>query len=638
MALGFGMNEGKHVGEMLSPGAVKGRLAFLQSDFTLLEPEQQRAGGIEQELDRFEEHIDGLAEELATTVSQFEKEGAHPEAELLRTHLYLIKDRMFHQDVCREIRESGLSAEAAIETVLRRMIEVFENSKNDLIADRAADIRDILARLNRRTRRQHREAFEALGERGAVVLAVRELLPSVVLEARNSSVVGFVVEMGTGVSHAVILAKSLGFPVLRVDDLQALQVISNETVFLNATDGTLTVARGQTLTIPGAAQGPAASIVDRGNLPVRLWVNVADPTQVTAELLARVAGVGLYRTEVLFMEQTDDFPSEEQQYETYRLLFGTCRPDRPITIRTADIGGDKMLPYFPLGPQENPFLGVRANRVYREHPEIFITQMRAILRAAADCPSLRIMYPMIGSREDLQFIGQLLTEAIRSLRARHHAYQDDFQQGIMIEVPSAAWNCSELLEVVDFASVGTNDLLQYFFAVGRDDAHVSQSYRTQDPVALRMLKRLADTASYAGKPLSICGEIASDPQLLPLLIGLGFEDLSVDIRFLPQVEEMASRLHAADCRQLTQACLTAKTSREVRMLLNDSGLVRRYRAVCEPRWDQAVDPICGAVVDLAESNLTVTRRGKKIHFCSAECRDEYMRRERQEHVSLARAL
>jgi phosphoenolpyruvate-protein kinase (PTS system EI component)/YHS domain-containing protein len=379
---------------------------------------------------------------------------------------------------------------------------------------------------------------------------------------------------------------------------------------------------------------PAASTADPAGLPVRLWINVADPAQVTPELTGRIAGVGLYRTEVLFMEQTEDFPNEQQQYETYRSLFEVCRPDQPVTVRTADIGGDKTLPYFPLGPQENPFLGVRANRVYREHPEILITQIRAILRAAVGSTGLRIMYPMIASPEDLLFISRLLGEAVRSLRARHQPYQDCFQQGIMIEVPSAAWNVGELLELVDFASVGTNDLMQYFFAVGRDDADISQSLRAQDPVALRMLKRLVDAAAVAGKPLSICGEIASDTQLLPLLIGLGFKDLSVDIRLLPQVQESAARLDVAACRKLARECLKAKSSREVRTLLNDSGLAKRD-GHGQPRRGQAVDPICEAIVDTTDSNPTVTRRGKKLHFCSAACRDEYLRRERHGQAPLA---
>jgi len=625
------MDDGKYVGEMLSPGAAKGRLAFLQSDFTLLGSDQRRAGTVEQELDRFEEHIDGLAEELSKTISTLEAESAHAEAQLVRTHLYLIKDRMFHQDVCREIRDNGLPAETAIETVLRRMITVFESSTNRLMVERAGDIRDIIARLSRRVHHQHRQAFEALGTLGAVVLAVRELLPSVVLEARNSSVVGFVVELGTGVSHASILAKSLGFPVLRIDDLRALQVVCDEEVLIDATDGSLQVAPGPEIAVPRRGHRQASRVVDRDKLPVRLWVNVADPVQITPELLERIAGVGLYRTEVLFMEQTDDFPSEEQQYEVYRSLLEICGPDRPVTIRTVDIGGDKMLPYFPLGHQESSSFSVRANRIYREHPEILITQMRAILRAANGHPGLRMMYPMITSREDLLFIERLLGEAMRSLRTRRSPYQRHFQQGIMIEVPSAAWSCGELLETVDFASVGTNDLLQYFFAVGRDDAQVSQSYRAQDPVALQMLKRLVDAASYAGKPLSICGEIASDPQLLPLLIGLGFKDLSVDVRSLAQVEEIAARLDVGQCQQLAQDCLRANTARDVRALLNEAGLVKRHRAVCEPRWDQVIDPVCETVVDTVDSHLTLTRRGKKVHFCSVQCRDEYIRREQHEY-------
>jgi phosphoenolpyruvate-protein kinase (PTS system EI component)/YHS domain-containing protein len=485
--------------------------------------------------------------------------------------------------------------------------------------------------------RRHHEAFEALGEGEAMVLAVKELLPSVVLEARNSRVVGFVVERGTGLSHGSILAKSLGFPVLRIDDLQALQAATDELVLISATEGSLVVAPGPELIIQIVERRPTAPVVDQVGLPVRLWINVADPAQVTPELVDRIAGVGLYRTEVLFMEQIDDFPSEQQQYITYRSLFETCRPDQIVTVRTADIGGDKTLSYFPLGPQENPSLGVRANRVYREHPEIFITQMRAILRAAADSSGLRIMYPMIGSREDLLFIERLLAEAVRSLRARRQVYRDQFQQGIMIEVPSAAWNARELLDVVDFASVGTNDLLQYFFAVGRDDANNSQSYRTLDPVALRMLKHLVEAASRAGKPLSICGEVASDPQLLPLLIGLGFRDLSVDIRFLAQVEESAAGLDVAACEQLAQDCLKAKTSREVRALLSESGLVKKHRSACPSRWDQAVDPVCGAVVDTAENHLTIARHGRKIHFCSAPCRDEYICRERHGRAPMARA-
>ena len=617
-------------GEMLAPGSAEGRLVFLESDFALLEPWPSRAGGVEYELNRFEEHIDGLAEELTETVAALEAELAHTEAQILQTHLYLIKDRKFHQEVCHEIRENSLPAEAAIESVLRRIITVFEQSQNALMMERAADIRDIITRLGRRVSRQKHRAMEAMDGDYPVILAVRELLPSVVLDARNSRVAGFVVEKGTSLSHAAILAKSLGFPILRIDDLQMLQGLAGEDIFVDTMEAALIVEPAPGMVVPSAPDISVRSEIDRDRLPVSLWINVADPSQVTPALLRTVAGIGLYRTEVLFMEQTDDFPSEEQQYQVYKSLFEMCCDECIVTVRTADIGGDKVLPYFPLGPQENPYLGVRANRIYREHPEILISQMRAILRAGVHASQLRIMYPMIGSQEDLSFVRQLLAEAVRSLQARHNDYQDSFQQGIMIEVPSAAWSCGELLELVDFASVGTNDLLQYFFAVGRDDAHVSPSYRTQDPVALQLLKRLADTAARAGKPLSICGEIASDPQLLPLLIGLGFEHLSVDIHSLPQVEEAAAGLDVDECRELAERCLNAGTARDVRRLLSESGLVSKHRHAGPLHPGEIMDPICHELVDPTEGGLSIIRKGKRIHFCSAQCRDEYYYREKHE--------
>jgi len=624
----------KFNGEMLAPGSAQGRLVFLESDFTLLGPWPSRTGGTEQELNRFEEHIDGLAEELTETIAALEAELAHTEAQILQTHLYLIRDRRFHQDVCYEIRENGLSAEVAIESELRRIMAVFEQSENSLMVERAADIRDIITRLSRRVSRQHRQVIEMLEGEDSVILATRELLPSAVLDARNSSVAGFVVEKGTSLSHAAILAKSLGLPILRIEHLQVLQGLAGEDIFVDTREGSLLVAPRPDEIPHEKFAFSTRRVIDRSRLPVSLWINVAEPSQVTPELLKTVAGIGLYRTEVLFMEQTDDFPTEEQQYEVYRSLFEMCREGCTVTVRTADIGGDKVLPYFPLGPQENPYLGVRANRIYREHPEILITQIRAILRAGVYAPQLRIMYPMIGSREDLSFVRQLLGEALRSLRARGNVYRDNFQEGIMIEVPSAAWSCGELLARVDFASVGTNDLLQYFFAVGRDDAHVTPSYRTQDPVALQLLKRLAEMAAFAGKPLSICGEIASDPQLLPLLVGLGFQHLSVDIHSLPQVEEAAVGLDVEECKRLAARCLNAGSPREVRAILSDSKLVRKHRGVVPTHPGQAVDPICQKAVDPADTGLTITRKGKRIHFCSAQCRDEYYAREEHEHPSL----
>ncbi len=600
----------KFTGETISPGAVKGRLVFFQEDIegSFAAMEEAAVGDVQRQIARFEDHVEFLVNELAEAVSALEQESATEEAEILRTHIYLVKDPKFHQDVRREIIENGRAAETAIEATLHKMIVAFEGSQNELISQRAGDVRDILSRLSRRVNEQSHQAFEALRGTGAIVLAMRELLPSIVLEARHSSVVGFVIERGSGLSHAAILAKSLGFPTIRVDDLAVLEIATDQEVLIDATNGSIIVAPGMQEVVQSLDPASLMDKLDRAALPARLWVNVADPAQVSAALLERVEGVGLYRTEVLFMEQTDDFPSEQQQYEVYKSLFETCQPDRPVTIRTADIGGDKTLPYFSFGSQENPYLSIRALRVYREHPEIFIIQMRAILRAAVNAFGLRIMYPMVASTEDLAFLRKLMAEVIRSLEARGEAYQRNFQQGIMIEVPSAAWNCRELLSEVDFASVGTNDLLQYFFAVNRDDIDAIQGYRAQNPVALQMLKHIVDCAIKAGKPLSICGEIASDPQLVPLLIGLGFRDLSVDVHFVAQIEEIVSGLDVAACERLADECLNAHSSQEVGKLLSKSVVVRKGNGNGgSAARGRAIDPVREVLIDMSESRLTGTR-------------------------------
>jgi phosphotransferase system enzyme I (PtsI) len=607
------MSVSRVIGEMVSPGAAQGRLVFFPDKCDLSGRETEIAGDPQQQIARFEDHIDFLARELAESVTELERESAVDAAEILRTHIYLIQDPKFHEDVRREIIQNRRAAETAIETILRKMIVAFEQSQNEVFLQRAGDVRDILHRLSRRVNQQNHKAFEALKGEDTIVLAACELLPSIVLEARHSSVVGFVVERGSGLSHAAILAKALGFPVIRIDDLRLLEPAGDEEVLIDAADGSVIVAPGAREVVANLDPASSPRGLEDAALPVRLWVNVADPAQVSTALLDTVEGVGLYRTEVLFMEQTEDFPSEQQQYEAYRPLFELCGPDRPVTVRTADIGGDKTLPYFSLGPQENPYLGVRALRVYREHPGIFIVQVRAILRAAAHASGLRIMYPMVAALEDLDFLHRLLAEAVRSLEARGDVYQRQFLQGIMIEVPSAAWNCEELLDAVDFASVGTNDLLQYFFAANRDDADVTQSYRAQDPVALRMLKRIVAAAAGAGKPLSLCGEIASDPQLVPLLVGLGFRDLSVDTHFLSQVRHVVSALDIAACEKLANECLKMRSSQEVARLLSRSMVTRDGDDGRGPEHRPTVGPTRQSTIDIHPRDGAMENDGVCVH-------------------------
>ncbi len=259
---------------------------------------------------------------------------------------------------------------------------------------------------------------------------------------------------------------------------------------------------------------------------IRVWVSIVDPDQLETVDWTGIEGVGLYRSEALFLRYREDFPTEQEQFGVYRRLFGLAG-NRPVVFRTLDLGADKPVEHMRFGPQENPCLGLRAHRLFRFHPEILVTQIRALLRAAHGGHGLRLMYPMIESIEQLRFVRGLVGTAMQSLAEEGLPFQRDFRQGVLIETPSAAWSFARLLEAVDFASVGTNDLVQYLFAVERNAANVADLYQPEHPVMLQVIQTLAEQAAAAGKPLSICGEMAADPAVLPVLVGLGVTDISV---------------------------------------------------------------------------------------------------------------
>jgi phosphoenolpyruvate-protein phosphotransferase len=615
-------------GEALSPGVVKGRLVLFSPD---MRPRRNTsAGGARQEVEQFHARIALLLDRLDRDVRQLRRDGLTAEAEIVETHLLLLRDRTFQQRVEDLIRRNEVAAEVAVEEVLGEMIEQLERSNNAFLAERSADVRGIICGLQEHLDEEESVIFATLRQMHSPVLAVPELLPSLVLEARRNGLGGFVVERGTPLSHAAILAKSFGIPVLRIDRLARLKKADRRPVLVDAVQGRLFVEPTPQEEAMVRAEDREEDKTQLEESSLRTWVNIVDPSQITDELIGSIAGVGLYRTETLFMQAHREFPDEPRQSEVYRRLFQR-KPEMPITFRTLDIGGDKNLPYFSLGPQDNPYLGLRAHRIYRYHPEIFITQVRALLQAARYAGHLRILYPMIETPEELSFVQGLLRQALESLDAQGRDYQHHFEQGIMIEVPSAVWNVERLLARVDFASVGTNDLLQYFFAADRGNANARESYQPMHPTALQMLSRLVQAADRAGKPLSLCGEIASDLHLLPLLTGLGFRDFSVDVHAVTGVRKRLAELDVPSCRLLAQRCLKAETAAEVREILQISDPTRSLsQAEASGAY---VDPICEMVVSPEQTPFMVTHNSETVYFCSNRCRDEYLRRERLGHAA-----
>jgi phosphoenolpyruvate-protein kinase (PTS system EI component)/YHS domain-containing protein len=602
-------------GASLSPGRAIGHLCVAGHGVARLS-QQHSSQQPSREVERFRRHVTHLIEDLQQTVTVMDTKSMSAEAGILRAHMALLQDPEFHQQVHRSIHEAQHAAEEAVERVLDQMAELMASSADSFLAGRAADFHDLAQQLKGRLAGVDRDLHACVGDVDDAIVVLDELLPSVVLKARELGVRGLVVSQGTDMSHGAILAKSFGIPVLRAADLELLRSFQHRCVLLDADGGRLVLdPQDVEIAVEPVAPAPVAK-----TLPAKLWLSIVDGSQLGGIDWTGIEGVGLYRTEVLFMQHLDEFPGEEEQVRAYRQVFEAAG-NRPVVIRTADLGADKRVAGMSFGPEQNPYLGLRAHRIFRFHPEIAVTQLRAILRAAAGDHQLRLMFPMLETLDQWRFMQQLVSQAQGSLRTEGLEYQEDYRQGVLIETPSAVWSFDEFLDVVDFASVGTNDLVQYFFAVDRDTANVADFYQPEHPVMLQVLQSLAARARQFGKPLSICGEIAADPQLVLLLIGLGIEDISVNPSQVPVLRRHLAGLTQDDCRTLAEACLRAKTVDEVRRQL------RRSSAPFDKPMPvgQAIDPVCGMVVRIEDARFTLEREGRRYYFCCAPCMRQFCR-------------
>ncbi len=607
--------------EVLGPGIAEGELVILQPSVEQRHPEAMHSlGDPDFELQRFHEQVRGLTENLREVVGRLEAESLSAEADIVRAHMMMLADRKFHGRIENLIRHTGLAAHSAVAHVAEEMLQIFGTMKDPTLAERAADIKDLAMQLESRLQHQEpQDLAELLAHTRQPVLAMTELLPSIVLQARRLGVRALLVERGTGFSHGAILARAFGMPALRVAGLEALSASAGTTVLVDGQRGQLLIEpdqqdRHERLDV--SIMPAEAKRCHSGGL--RMWVSIVDPLQLEGFDWRYIEGVGLYRTETLFMEHREDFPTEEEQIRVYRQAFDLCG-ERPVTIRTADLGGDKPVSYLSASHEDNPYLGLRAHRVYRFLPELLITQVRAILRAAHGDHNLRIMYPMIESVDQWRFIQRLVGEAVDSLRMEEVPFQQRFEQGVLIETPSILWEYSRLLQEVDFTAVGTNDLVQYMFAVERNNANVADLYQPEHPVVLRVLRTLVRKSRKAGKHISICGEMARNIKLLPLLAGLGLRDLTVGVRSVPTVSEHLCALQASRCHRLARRCLKSESVEQVRAWLGGMPEIASQKI----SKGQATDPVCGMAVRKVGNPYSVMYGGTLYYFCSARCEGKF---------------
>lgn len=516
---------------------------------------------------RAEEELESLAARLA---------GAQPaQAGIFKAQIDILHDVVMREEIEEMVARQLDPPDKALNEVYRRYEKLIAAAKDPLIRERAADLADVRQRLLRIWSGAVKPDLAVLEQ--PVVLAARELFPSDTAAMEPAKILAIVTEQGGETSHSAILARAHGIPaILGLEDLM-LAVQNGQTVIANAINGTLDTEPGRMALIEAEQAKKAFEAqklarreylekpaVTADGVRVKVCLNVASDENMDALPLSAVDGAGLLRTEFLFMARSR-LPGEEEQYRMYTRVanrFG----GNPVTIRTLDIGADKHIAALPLPREENPALGLRALRLCFEHPAVFKTQLRALLRASGE-ENIQIMFPMVASLCDIARARGMLEEAMHELRLEGYAFNEQVPVGIMVEIPSIALVAGHAAKEVDFASIGTNDLCQYLFAADRTNAGVARYAQSFHPAMLRLIGEVADAFGALGKEVSVCGEMAADPLAAALFTGMGIRKLSMNAGSVAAVKHRLAGLDTARAKKVAAAARRLAGAAEVAELL-----------------------------------------------------------------------
>ncbi len=500
------------------------------------------------------------------------------EADILQSHIMITQDPFFTEEVPQQIAQLRRNAEWIIMDGLNAVLDTFRNIDNIYLKERGRDIEDVSLRVIRRLTNQ--EGY-ALVRDFEGILVVRELIPSMIMYVDTKKIRGIVSEMGSETSHATILAKSLGIPVIINAKGAAEQIKNDERLVIDGASGYVipkptkkvvneykkiqnAYARYQ-ITLAQAFRLPA---VTTDKVRITLNANIEIVPGANLALHQGAEGVGLFRTELPFIIR-NRLISEEEQYSIYKSLLKQFE-NRPVTIRTLDIGGDKLLPFQESTPylEANPFLGLRSIRISLLKPDIFRTQIRALLRASVH-GRVKILLPMISSYEEMEKIIEIITEEKSELESRGIPFDKDVQIGAMIEIPSAALSADAIIALCDFLSIGTNDLVQYTLAVDRTNENVAAYYIPENPAVLKLIHITASAAGKLGKPCAVCGELAGNTLFTPFFVGVGITELSMEPGLIPEVKKVVRNISKKHGAKLAMELLAMKKVSRIKKTLKD---------------------------------------------------------------------
>jgi phosphotransferase system enzyme I (PtsI) len=550
---------------------------YLEEDFPEIPRYAVKKNQVESEWARLLAAIGEAAGEVKALHERAAREMSKEQADIFEAHLLMLEDVDFQDQIKERLKTDQQNIEWIVWDMARELTLKLMSSPDPLFRERAADISDVSRRLLDKLLSITRFSLADLKQ--DVILVVHDLVPSNVLNMNKARVKGLVMDMGSRTSHTAILARAFNIPaVLGLSDITR-EIKDGDKLVVNGATGEVIVDPDK----PALMQHESAisefrkmndDLLALRDLPaetldghrVILKANIEVPEEAEQVVRYGAEGIGLYRSEFLFLTP-GLVVEEEEQYQAYSRVLKTVG-DLPVTIRTIDVGGDKLLPDLQAMNEKNPLLGWRAIRFFLAHPEMFKTQLRAMLRASMD-GNVRIMFPMISGIEELEEALAILEEARTECRKRGYAFAKDIEVGTMIEVPSAAMTADILAERSDFFSIGTNDLIQYTMAADRGNERVSYLGQPNHPAVLRLLKMIIDAAHQRGIRAAMCGELAGDPSVTPLLLGLGLDEFSMTVSSIPQVKRIIRGTSLEKCRSLAEQALRATSYHYVNSLMKD---------------------------------------------------------------------
>ena len=558
-----------------SPGIVFGKALVLKEEKIVLDTQKISEDQVEAEVARFYAGREAAVEQLNSIHQRALKSLGEEKAAIFEGHLMILEDEELEEEIIDYLRSNKVNASVAASKIIDQQVEMLSEIDDEYLKERAGDIRDIGNRLIKNILGMHIVDLGDITEES--ILVAYDLTPSETAQLNLEKVLGFITDIGGRTSHTSIMARSLELPAIvgtndvtaRVNtgDYLILDAVNNR-VYVNPTQAEIDELK----TLEAKLAEEKAELAKLKDLPavtldghkVEVVANIGTIRDCEGAHRNGAEGVGLYRTEFLFMDR-DQLPSEEEQFIAYKEVVEAME-GRLVVLRTMDIGGDKELPYLNLPKEMNPFLGWRAVRIALDRREILHAQLRAVLRASA-FGKLAVMFPMIISVEEIRELKSVLETLKAELRAEGKAFDENIQVGVMVETPSAAVNAKFLAKEVDFFSIGTNDLTQYTLAVDRGNELISHLYNPMSPSVLGLIKQVIDASHAEGKWTGMCGELAGDERATLLLLGMGLDEFSMSAISVPRIKKLIRHMNYQEVKALADEALQKPTAAEIEQLI-----------------------------------------------------------------------